>query len=106
VKEKKGSKKYSEEFKRQAVELVIYSGKSQSQIGRELGGSDYSLVQWKKAYLAQRQPASLDGQQMSAEQMAVEIRRLNKENEYLRRQREILKKAMSIVGEEPSPGMR
>jgi hypothetical protein len=34
------------------------------------------------------------------------IWQLQKENEYLKRQREILKKAMSIVGEEPNPGMR
>jgi hypothetical protein len=38
--------------------------------------------------------------------MLAEIRRLQKENEYLKRQREILKKAMSILGEEPNPGMR
>jgi hypothetical protein len=38
--------------------------------------------------------------------MFAEIRRLQKENEYLKRQREILKKAMSILGEEPNPGMR
>ena len=35
-----------------------------------------------------------------------EIRRLHKENEYLRRQREILKKAMSILSEDPQCGMR
>jgi hypothetical protein len=38
--------------------------------------------------------------------MFAEIRRLQKENEYLKRQREILNKAMSILGEEPNPGMR
>jgi hypothetical protein len=38
--------------------------------------------------------------------MLEKIRQLQKENEYLKRQREILKKAMSIVGEEPNPGMR
>ena len=38
--------------------------------------------------------------------MLERIRQLQKENEYLKRQREILKKAMSIVGEEPNPGMR
>jgi hypothetical protein len=43
VKEKKIQKKYEEEFKRQAVELVIHSGKTQAQIGRELGVSGYSL---------------------------------------------------------------
>ena len=37
---------------------------------------------------------------------AGEIRGLQRENEYLRRQREILKKAMSILSEEPQSGMR
>jgi len=40
------------------------------------------------------------------EQMAAEIRRLAKENEYLRRQRDILKKAASILAEDPQLGMR
>jgi transposase-like protein len=35
VKEKKVQKRYDEEFKRQAVELVIHSGKTQAQIARE-----------------------------------------------------------------------
>lgn len=35
-----------------------------------------------------------------------EIRRLQREVEYLRRQREILKKAMSILSEDPTSGMR
>jgi transposase-like protein len=37
---------------------------------------------------------------------AAEIRRLQRENEYLRRQREILKKAMSILSEDPHRGMQ
>jgi transposase len=106
VNEKKRTKKYNEEFKRQAVELVIYGGKSQSQIGRELGVSDYSLIQWKKAYLAGQKLAKIDHKEMNPVEMAAEIRRQHKEIEYLKRQREILKKAMSILGEEPNPGMR
>jgi transposase-like protein len=51
VKEKKVQKRYNEEFKRQAVELVIHSGKTQAQIARELGVSEYSLTLWKKDYL-------------------------------------------------------
>jgi transposase-like protein len=43
VKEKKVQKRYDEEFKRQAVELVIHSGKTQAQIARELGVSDTVL---------------------------------------------------------------
>jgi transposase-like protein len=43
VKEKKAQKRYDKEFKRQAVELMIHSGKTQAQIARELGVSDYRL---------------------------------------------------------------
>jgi transposase-like protein len=70
--------------------MVIHSGKTQAQVARELGCSEYSLNLWKKAYLRQQAPAEIDGQQRSPEQMFAEIRRLQKENEYLKRQREIL----------------
>lgn len=106
VKEKKVQKRYEEEFKRQAVELVIHSGKTQAQIARELGVSEYSLTLWRRAYLGHLKPAQLDGEQLSPEQMVEKIRQQQKEIEYLKRQREILKKAMSILGEEPHSGMR
>jgi hypothetical protein len=56
-------------------------------------------------------PGELEGKPLSPEETFEKIRQLQKENEYLKpqslkRQREILKKAMSIVGEEPNPGMR
>ena len=106
VKEKKVQKRYDEEFKRQAVELVIHSGRTQAQIARELGVSEYSLTLWKRAQLGNLKPAQLDGEQLSPEQMVEKIRQQQKEIEYLKRQREILKKAMSILGEEPHSGMR
>ena len=43
---------------------------------------------------------------MSPEEMLEKIRQQQNEIEYLKRQREILKKAMSILGEEPNSGMR
>ena len=106
VKEKKVQKRYDEEFKRQAVELVIHSGRTQAQIARELDVSEYSLTLWKRAYLGHLKPAQLDGEQLSPEQMVEKIRQQQKEIEFLKRQREILKKAMSILGEEPHSGMR
>jgi transposase-like protein len=39
---------YKEEFRRQAVEMVIHSGKTQAQVARELGCSEYSLNLCKK----------------------------------------------------------
>ena len=93
MKEKKVQKRYDEEFKRQA-ELVIHSGRTQAQIARELGVSEYSLTLWKRAYLGHLKPAELGGEQLSPEQMVDKIRQQQKEIEYLKRQREILKKAM------------
>jgi transposase len=83
------ARRYEEEFKRQAVELVIHSGKTQAQIARELGVSEYSLTLWRRDYLGQVKPAQLDGEQLSSEQMLDKIRQLQKENDYLKRQREI-----------------
>jgi transposase len=100
------ARRYDEEFKRQAVELVLHSGKAQRQVARELDVSDYSLTLWKKAYLGQQKPTEIEGQMKSPEEMAKIIREQHKEIEYLKRQREILKKAMSILGEEPTNGMR
>ena len=35
---------YKEEFRRQAVEMVIHSGKTQAQVARELGCSEYTSI--------------------------------------------------------------
>ena len=106
--EKKVHKVYTEEFKRQAVELTIHSGRSIVQIGRELGVSDASLHFWRKRYGVSSKPAPASEPCRSAtpEELLVENRRLQKELEIVKRQRDILKKAMSILGEEPSSSMR
>ena len=108
MKEKKVQKRYDEEFKRQAVELVIHSGKAQAQIARELGVSEYSLTLWKKDYLGHLKPAQVDGEQMAPEQMLEKIRQLQRENEYLKRQREILTHLSQLAGStlvETAPGL-
>ena len=106
--EKKVQKFYREEFKRQAVELMIHSGRSIVQIGRELGVSEASLYLWRKRYgvSSQATPASQLSRSASPEELLAENRRLQKELEIVQRQRDIFKKAMSILGEEPSSGMR
>ena len=99
-------KPYQEEFKKQAVELLISSGKPCEQLARELGCSGYSLHLWKRQYLARMALATADGQKMGPEDMEREIRALRKQVHHLEQQRSILKKALSILGEEPNPGMR
>src|SRR5262245_40087626 len=97
VQNSKMARRYEEEFKRQAVELVIHSGKTQAQIARELGVSEYTLTLWKREYLGQVKPAQIDGEQLSPEEMLDKIRQLQKENDYLKRQREILSLVLSSV---------
>ena len=104
---------YSDQFRKDAVELLLSSGKPLKRIAEELAVSTNSLRNWKKDLLGgnaglDRAPLQRgeEGAGMDPEQMAAEIRRLHKENEYLRRQREILKKAASILAEDPQLGMR
>ena len=69
---------------------MIHGGKTLRQVARELDVSEYSLNLWKKAYLGQQKPAEIEGQIKSPEEMAKMIWELQKENEYIKRQREIL----------------
>jgi DNA gyrase/topoisomerase IV subunit B len=48
-------------------------------------------------YLGHLKPGQLDGEQMSPEQRLEKIRQLQKENNYLKRQREILSLVLSSV---------
>lgn len=44
----KGQKTYTQEFKHEAVRLAQTSGKSITQVARDLGISDTSIHQWRK----------------------------------------------------------
>ena len=87
-------KTYTQEFKREAVRLAQTSGKSITQVARELGIADNSLHQWRKE-LAERGPEAFPG---SGHQTALEEenRRLKRELERTRHERDILKKTVSI----------
>ena len=91
-------RRYDREFKQQAVAL-IQSGRSITELSRDLGVSQWSLSRWLKATQsgeALSEPSTLSSE--TSEQR--EIRRLRQENDYLRRQRDILKKAWSILSAE------
>jgi transposase len=91
---------YTREFKQQAVTLFQTSGKSKTQISRDLGISDSALSKWCKEFSKQGQEAFPGkGHQTSIEE---EMKRLKRENEILRQERDILKKAVSIFAQ-PHP---
>ena len=93
--------RYDEEFKRNAVELLESGERSAVQLGRELGVSDCSLGKWKRQYGRQGQAArSAHGADQSR------IAELERELAAVSRQRDILKKALAILGQEPSNSTR
>lgn len=99
---KKSGRRYDREFKENAVALVR-DGRSATEVARDLGVSTWSLNRWvalTKAGVAPTEPKTLTVE--TAEQR--ELRRLRQENDYLRRQRDILKKAVGILSAEMPPG--
>ena len=90
----KQQKTYSKEFKLEAVRLVQSRGKPMSHIARDLGVSDSALYHWCKQLAEQGEQAFPGSGHQSAEQE--EIRRLKRELEVTRQERDILKKVISI----------
>jgi len=101
-------KTYTDQFRRDALDLLQTSGKSMTQVARELGISVATLRNWKIRALQNASPniAKSDPEALSAEELFEQNQQLRKENEYLKRQREILKKAASILAEDPQLGLR
>ena len=94
----KYGRRYDRAFKEDAVALVA-SGRPQREVARDLAIPVGSLNNWVR--LARSgQPLPQSGNLTPETQEQRELRRLRQENEYLRRQREILKKALGILSAE------
>ena len=94
----KQQKTYTREFKLEAVQLVRRSGKPMSHIARDLGVSDSALYHWCKQLADQGEQAFPGSGHQTAEQE--EIRRLKRELEVTRQERDILKKVVGIYSRE------
>jgi transposase len=91
----KTRRSYTEEFKIEAVRLYERSGKTQEDIEEELGIGTGCLSRWKKKYGEDADTEVIQEQ----EAQATRIRQLERENEILRQEREILKKAVTIFSQ-------
>jgi len=90
----KKRKKYTAEFKRRAVQLYKTSGKTQAQIEQDLGLWRGCISRWK-GELERKKEQAFPGQgHLTAEDER--MRELERENEILRQERDILKKAVTI----------
>lgn len=81
------SKRYTEEFKTEAVKQVTERGHPVAEVAARIGVSGHSLYQWVKRYSAT--PA----EQKASDEQQAEIRRLKAELKRVTEERDILKKA-------------
>jgi len=101
MKEKPLIKKYDEAFKREAVELVLKKGNKQIKVAHGLGISESTLRDWRYKYGEQIEIPKGN----TPEELEEENRRLRRELESARTQRDILKKVWGIFSEDLSGGM-
>jgi transposase len=87
-------RKYTPEFKAEAVKLVLDHGLTRAQAARDLGVSESVLSRWVQRAREHQQPDAL------TEPERVELQRLRREVRTLRVEREILKKATAFFARE------
>jgi len=94
MKGKKQRRRFTEEFKTDAVKLVIEQGYNTSEAGRRLGVPQSSISRWVRQH---RQTTDKSGTDRDLE---AENKRLKKENQRLLMERDILKKAAAFFANE------
>ena len=89
-------KDFTDEFKREAVRLSQESGRTVAEIAEDLGVAKSTLSRWR------RELAEQDLLSAPHEDPAKELARLRRENELLRQERDLLKKATAFFAKEQS----
>lgn len=85
---------FTKECKGEAVQLVQRSGKSQAHIARDLGIAGSTFHHWCKEFTKAGEQAFPGSEHPPASEE--ELRRLRREVDGLRQERDILKKALAI----------
>ena len=93
--------RYTEEFKRQAVELLETRDKPAVELARELGVRQNQLYKWREELL-KKGDAAFKGSGRPPKDQQSEVSRLQRENKRLKEELEILKKAAIYFAKEHS----
>ena len=92
-------KRFTKEFEDEAVRLVGTSGRTKRQIADDLGVGLSTLTRW----MARHRDRAIDMPDASVSQdTTAELKRLRRENEILRQERDILKRATAFFAKEGS----
>lgn len=90
--QRRPKRQFTDEFRAQAVRLVLDEGKSVTQVARDLDLHPSSLHEWVKRARANRD----GGKSGLTTEEREELSRLRRENRTLKMEREILKKAAAF----------
>lgn len=91
--------RFSAEFKHQAVELLESSDKSGTELARELGIRQNQLYKWREE-IKQKGDAAFKNVGRPPKDQESEVSRLKRENQRLREENTILKKAAAYFAKE------
>ncbi len=90
----KKNRSYTEEFKREVLEMAASKEISIAQLARDLGITPSLIYKWRERYRVDENSGEL---KPSAErEAAAEIRRLKRELSVVKQERDILKKAIQV----------
>ena len=90
---------YDQEFKREAVRLVIEEGRSVASVERDLGTGKGVIYKWVRQLTDDPEHAFPGKGKLKTP--AKEVQDLKKELERVKRERDILKKAVAIFSKDP-----
>ena len=89
---------YDNEFKLSAVKMIVEGGMRVSRISKDLGVNENLLYKWKRDYLLDQQQAFPGKGRMKPEEE--ELRKLKRELQTVKMERDILKKAIAFFAKE------
>lgn len=92
-----GRRKFSREFKVEAVRMIVEGGHSLYQVARDLEVRPEMVRRWKKQCAEEGAQAFPGSGRLKPEDE--EIRRLRRELERVREERDILKKALAVFSD-------
>ena len=91
-------KQYTDDFKKEAIHLLETSGKTVTQIERDLGISHGLLGKWQKRFQVNPKTSKLELSEV--ENLKAELRQMKRELEIARMERDILKKTVGIFSKD------
>ena len=94
-------RQYSEEFKKEAVEYSLTSGKSVREVAKDLGIPCHNLSRWRAQYRKRGELAFPGHGKENLAPQEAENRRLKKELADTQIERDILKVALAIFTKKP-----